>query len=240
MGRIRSEAPKTIVDLGCGTGNITQILAETWPQASVLGIDSSEAMLETARGNATDSSGTVEYGLGDIATFAAGEENTFDLVFSNAALHWVPEHKKIFPQLLDRVSPGGVLAVQMPLSWDQPYARELRAILEEHELGSAQLRERMGQRPVERPPWYWKLLADLVDEIDLWATEYQHQLTGPDPIVEWTRGTALRPVLEDLDDADGERFLTIYREAVTPLYRTRNDVTLFPFRRLFLVARKAS
>ncbi len=228
------DAPADIVDLGCGTGNITQLIAQNWPDARTTGIDTSQSMLERAEAETEG----VEYALGDIGGFADEEDGpSYDLIFSNAALHWLPDHGQLFPKLLARLRPGGTLAVQMPLSWDQPYARELRAILEENELGSEELRERMGRRPVERSAWYWKLLFEQTAEIDLWETEYQQQLQGPDPIVEWTRGTALRPVLDELDDDAQERFLELYREAVAPLYRRRGDTTLFPFRRLFLVAK---
>ncbi|MEM1245158.1 MAG: methyltransferase domain-containing protein [Acidobacteriota bacterium] len=234
IARIPLASPATIVDLGCGTGNLTLRLAERWPEASVLGVDSSAEMLDKARA-ASDGVANVRFEQGDIADFAASEGERFELIFTNAALHWLPDHETLFPNLLSRLTAHGLLAAQMPLSWDQAYAREMRALLEEHELGTQELRERMGRRPVQRSSWYWKLLFERVAHLDLWETEYQHQLEGDDPIVEWTRSTALRPVLDALDDPEAERFLELYREAVAPLYRRIGKTTLFPFRRLFLV-----
>ena len=234
LARVRCDEAESIVDLGCGTGNVTGLLAERWPEAKVLGIDTSESMLERAREEAPS---RIVYERRDIADFAAQPVAEHDLLYSNAALHWLPDHEALFPALLGRLRPGGVLAVQMPLSFDQPYAREMRAILDENDFGSATLRDRVGRRPVYAADWYWRQLFETVADIDLWETEYQHQLEGDDPIVAWTRGTALRPVLDELDPEEGERFLDLYREAVAPLYRKRGSTTLFPFRRLFLIAR---
>ena len=151
--RLDGLEPKTIWDLGCGTGEITRILAERWPGARVRGVDSSEQMLEKARGvAATGGGGGVTFELGDLASWSTAEPA--DLLFSNAAYHWIPDHRAVFPRLLEALAPGGALAVQMPMSWDLPSHRAMRDVLElGHSgapFGSRALREAMGRKPAAR------------------------------------------------------------------------------------------
>ena len=234
MARIDAASPRSVVDLGCGTGGVTRILAERWPEAQVTGLDSSAAMLAKAR------AGTPVPGVtwleADIASWRP--EGELDVVYSNAALHWVADHASLFPRLVSTLAPGGTLAVQMPKSWDQPSHRLMRDVLDSGEigpLGDAALRERMGRPPTLEPGDYLDLLQRPDRRVELWITEYVHVLEGEDPVLEWVTATGLRPVLDALGEPELGRFLAEYRRRLREAYPRRADgTTLFPFRRLFL------
>lgn len=227
MARLPETAPATVWDLGCGTGHITALLADRFPAATVRGLDSSPDMLSQ-----TPPGTRVEWVEGDIATWAPAEPA--DLTFSNAALHWVPDHDALFPRLASHLAPGGVLAVQMPRNFDEPSHSLLR------ELAAApRWRERTGHipgpPPVAEPGDYLAWLGPYLSGIDTWETIYTQILEGDDPVARWTRSTAARPYLEAAGDA-ADDFFAEYAAAVRRAYRRRADgTTLFPFRRLFLV-----
>lgn len=234
------EAARLVCDLGCGSGGLVRRFAERWPEARVIGVDSSPEMLARASG----APGRVEWVRADVATWEP--PGAVDVLYSNAALHWVPDHVRLFPRLARLLAPGGVLAVQMPLSWDEPSHRLMREVLAAggpagRPLGSAALRESLAGPPVLPAEEYHDLLAPLVSGIDSWETRYHHFLEGEDPVLEWVKGTGLRPVLEGLAEEPGERerFLAAYRQALRGAYPRRGDGrTLYPFPRLFLVARR--
>jgi trans-aconitate 2-methyltransferase len=236
LSRVTPASPQRIVDLGCGTGRVTELLAQRFPEAQVTGVDASREMLERARA----AEGRARYIEGDIAHFTPTEP--LDLLVSNAALHWVADHEALFPRLLGDLAAGGVLAVQMPLSWPQDSHRLMREVLADggldgQPLGDPELRARMERRPVEEPAFYYDCLADHASRIDLWTTEYVQVLEGEDPVLAWVEGTGLRPILQGLAGAELERFLERYRVELRAAYPRRADGrTLFPFRRLFLVA----
>lgn len=215
-------------DLGCGTGEITEALARRWPAARVLGIDSSPEMLSRAR----ERQG-VEWVQGDIRTWEP--DGPVDLIFSSAALHWVPGHTGLFPRLFSRLSPGGRLAVQMPRNFAQPS----HTLLAETARGArwADRLSHLGrQAPVASPDWYHDLLRPLASVLDVWETTYLQALTGDDPVAAWTRSTAARPYLEALG-SDAEAFMEEYSARLRMAYPPRPDgVTLFPFTRLFVIA----
>lgn len=224
--------PRRVVDLGCGPGNSTAVIARRWPDAGLTGIDNSSAMLATAARDFPQ----WKWRHGDIAAWHA--EEPFDVVFSNAALQWVPEHAKLFPHLLRQVAPGGALAVQMPANLDAPPHRITRELA-----ASAAWRAHFVTPPrewhVHAPEFYYDaLVAAKATRLDLWCTDYVHVLGGVEGIVEWHRGTGLRPWLDALpDDATREKFLAAYRARLAPYFPPRPDGrVLFPFRRLFLVA----
>ena len=228
---IALEKPQRIVDLGCGPGNSTAVLAARWPEAEVEGIDSSAEMIAAARKEVPEGTWTI----GDISTWKAAEP--VDLVFSNAALHWVPDHAGLYPRLFAQVAAGGALAVQVPINLDAPAHRAMRELA-----GSPGWRAFFPQRVREWHAFpsevYYDLLAKEAARIDLWETEYLHILAGPEAIVDWYKGTGLRPFLDKLPgEAERERFLADYGEALRPLYPARGDGrVLFPFKRLFLIA----
>jgi trans-aconitate 2-methyltransferase len=228
--------PRAICDLGCGPGEITRILATRWPHADVVGLDSSDDMLARARAHAQ--AGRIRWELGDIAAWRP--DTPVDLVYSNAALHWLDDHERLLAHLLAQLAPGGVLAVQMPLSWSLPSHHLLRELLAGHDSLTrvpAALRERYLRPPVHAPETYHRWLAPRAARLDIWTTEYLHALTGPDPVLAWVKGSTLRPILNALDPAGAARFLAAYGERLAAAYPALPDgTTLFPFPRLFLVA----
>ncbi|MDX1529623.1 MAG: methyltransferase domain-containing protein [Gammaproteobacteria bacterium] len=236
LDRVPLESPSVVYDLGCGTGEATRIIAERWPTAKVTGLDSSSEMLEKARAGG----GSVGWVDADISNWRPDEPP--DLIYSNAALQWVKDHRKLFPRLLGYLNSGGCLAVQLPLSFDSPSLRLMRETLESggeggRALGKPALRESVGRRWVEDPAGYYDLLAPRVRALDIWTTEYLQVLEGDDPVLEWVKATALRPVLKGLEAAEQQRFLEIYRNRLREAYPRRPDgKTLYPFPRLFIVA----
>ncbi len=236
LARIDLEAPATAVDLGCGTGTSTRLLAERWPGCRVTGIDASPDMLARARAEAGD----IDWILGDIGTWTA--DRPVDLLFSNAALHWLPDHSALLPRLFSGVAAGGVLAMQVPRFGELAAHRAIEAVA-----AGDRWRSRLGgaipARTVLSPVAYFDLLAGPGVRPDIWETDYLQVLDGPDPVLDWTRGTALRPYLSALDSDMEARsaFLDDCRAALAEAYPRRADgTTLFPFRRLFLVAAKAA
>jgi trans-aconitate 2-methyltransferase len=223
--RIAIAHPANGIDLGCGPGNSTQVLAARWPDAEITGLDNSAAMIQAARQAAP----RLRWITGDIAGWAAESGSRFHVVFSNAALQWVGNHSAVFPQLFARVAEGGALAVQMPGNYDAPQHRILRKM-------AASLK--VAAWHAYDLDFYYDLLAPLASRLDLWATQYLHIMAGPEAIVEFYKGTALRPYLEALPGPEErERFTAEYLEAIRPLFPARLDGrVLFPFRRIFLVA----
>lgn len=235
LARVPLEAPRRIVDLGCGGGQATRLLAGRWPEAEITGLDSSPNMLAEAR--AKDTGGHIAWRQGDAAAWRPAAP--VDLVFSNAALHWLDDHASLLPRLLDSVAPGGVLAIQMPRNHA---AATHVGITETADAGpwAETLRPLLRPSPVAPPEAYYDMLADGAAQLDIWQTDYLHVLDGDDAVVRWVSATALAPVLQALDDAARAAFLAEYRDRMAKAYPRRADGrTLLPFRRLFLVAVRA-
>jgi trans-aconitate 2-methyltransferase len=231
LGRIDA-APVRVVDLGCGPGNVTTILKQRWPRADVLGIDGSGPMLDKARVAAPG----CRFAQVDFGTWMA--DAPVDVLYSNAALHWLGAHDRLFPRLLGQLAPGGVMAVQMPAM----HAAPIRAL--QHEVAAngpwaTLLRDVGGAPPILEAGQYWDILRPLTSQLDIWETVYLHALTGENAAVQWASGTSLRPFLDPLPDDLRAAFLAAYSAAVAPHYPRRTDgTTLLPFRRLFLLARR--
>ncbi len=222
----------TVVDLGCGTGNVTAMLASRWPQATLTGVDDSEAMLAQARVALP----AVRWQQGSIAGWSA--EAPVDLLYSNAALHWLPDHGTLFPHLARQVAPGGTLAVQMPRNFEAP---SHTAIAEAVRAGPwrAALEPLLAPPPVATPAFYYEALLPFAATLDLWETEYLQVLQGPDAVKEWTKGTWLKQFLDRLQGTEREAFEADYAARVARAYPRRADgCTLFPFRRLFVVMKR--
>lgn len=232
--RVAVPQVRTAVDLGCGPGNSTAIVAERWPQATITGIDNSEDMIAAAR----ETQPAIRWVAGDIGAWAASGESRWDVVFSNAALQWVDDHARIFPLLLSRVQSGGALAAQMPGNFDGPAHRLMRDLASSHSWRRHFPEGRVREWHVHDLAFYYDVLAPHAALLDLWETEYQHIMRDAEAIVEWYKGTGLRPFLEALD-SEGERarFRSDYLEQIRRAYPRRSDGrVLFPFRRLFIVA----
>ena len=240
MGRIPLEDPQVIYDLGCGSGNVTRLLADRWPDADVVGMDNSPEMLERAAADADGYGGNVHWQTGDLANWQPDREPS--VLYSNAVIQWVPGHDELVPRLWNLLPPGGCLAVQAPLSWDMRSHHLMRETLANggpngQAVGSGELRQAVGNRWVQDPDFYYDLLAPQAAHLDVWTTEYQHVLTGDDAVLEWVTGTGLRPILNGLEDGERDIYLEEYRRRLNAEYPQRADgVTLYPFRRLFFVA----
>ncbi len=234
VARIRLDAPRRIVDLGCGPGNSTRILVARWPAAAVSGLDSSPAMIEAAH---RDYPGQ-DWSVGDITAWAAASGEAFDLVFANAALQWVPDHDTLYPALFDRVAPGGALAIQVPANREAPAHAQMRALAESDAWRPHFPPAGVREWRVQDVGFYYDRLVGAAARIDLWYTDYMHVMESPAAIVEWYKGTGLRPFLDALpSDNHRERFLAAYLKGIRPYYPPQADgKVLFPFRRLFLVA----
>ena len=232
LARIEAASPRVVYDLGSGAGNVTRLLRLRWPEALITGVDASKEMLERAR----ETLPGVRWVQADLATWQAPQPA--DVIYSNAALHWIGDHEQLFPRLMGSLTTGGVLAVQMPRNFG---SASHTAIAEVARGGPwrAALEPLLRARgsPVQGPSFYYDLVEPLAARIDIWETEYIHVLSGSDPVKEWTKGTALRPFLEVLAEADRAKFEERYAQLVAKAYPPRPDGrTLFPFRRLFIVA----
>lgn len=236
LERVPLASPAVVYDLGCGTGQVTRVIAERWPAARVHGLDSSREMLEKAAAGG----GPIRWLEGDIRHWRPEEPP--DLLYSNATLQWVDAHQELFPRLVSCVKAGGCLAVQMPLSWHAPSHRLMREVLSDggpggHALGTDELRQAVARKWVDEAEAYYDLLVSCTKTLDIWETEYLQILEGADPVLEWVKATGLRPILNGLDDRERDLFLVEYARRLRAVYPARADGrTLYPFRRLFLVA----
>lgn len=236
--RIDVDGPRNVYDLGCGVGEIARLMADRWPDAQVVGSDSSEAMIEKARAAGES---RVRWTVEDASKWSAPQPA--DVIYANAMLHWLPGHDTIFPHLCEQLRPGGVLAVQMPLSWPEPSHRLMRETLAAGNAGrgygDAALRAKMDRRWVDDADAYYDILKPRCAEIDIWETRYVQVLDGEDPVLEWVKGSGLRPILDALEGSELEGFLAEYGARLREAYpRRAAGETLYPFPRLFIVARR--
>lgn len=229
LARIPLKAPARVVDLGCGPGTVTSVLRQRWPEAQVTGVDRSAEML--ARAAALDAG--VDWVEADLSRWQGGAP--FDVIFSNAALHWLDDHAELFPRLQSMLSPGGVLAVQMPANFDADSHRLIRELA-----ASNTWRDRVGDArmgSVLSVEAYHDLLADHFQSVEIWETRYLQVLRGEDAVLQWLSGTTLLPYLDRLSDDDRDGFIGQLRPLLRQAYPMRGDGrVLFPFKRLFMVA----
>ncbi|MEZ2351007.1 trans-aconitate 2-methyltransferase [Caballeronia sp. RCC_10] len=221
---------RTAVDLGCGPGNSTEALVAYAPEASVIGIDNSQDMIDAARKRLP----RVTFELADIAAW--DDAGPCDLILANASLQWVPGHDVLLPRLVDKLAPAGRLAIQMPDNLDEPAHVLMREV-------ASDARWRVRLQGVERTArfsaeWYYGLLKPHCMRVDVWRTTYHHALDGGiDAVVEWFKGSALRPFLAKLDAGEQAEFLSQYRSALASAYTVLDDGSvLLPFPRRFIVA----
>ncbi len=232
LARVPDDNVFSVADLGCGTGELTRRLLMRWPGAAIWGVDSSPEMLAAAAKLSPHRN--LHFVEADLATWQP--DKPLDRIISNAALQWVPNHTHLLGRLVSLLAPHGVLAVQMPHNFDEPAHRLLAEVVAQEPWASAvgSWRERYF---VETPRWYVDTLHQLGLEVHLWETIYYHILAGPDAVLEWMKGTALRPVLTRLSEDVREQFLASYGAKLREAYPAGSFGTLFPFRRLFFVAR---
>lgn len=248
IAQIRLESPARIVDLGCGPGNSTELLRQRWPKADITGVDNSPEMLAEAKAKHPD----WQWGLCDIESWqpssqiaqkqrdpgALEHEPDFDLIFSNAAFHWVPGHATLFRSLMGGVAPGGALAAQMPNNFQSPTHAIMQDVAANGDPRWSKALAASRTFTVQPPAFYYDVLRKHSSRVDIWETEYQHVMDGPKAIFDWLRGTGMRPYLERLADDEQRRlFEQMCLEGLQETYPPNDQgKVLFPFRRLFIVA----
>jgi trans-aconitate 2-methyltransferase len=230
LGQIQADSPAKVLDVGCGTGELTATLAQRWPDAEVLGIDSSPAMLEAA---SAVSGVRLQQGTAQDC-HATG----VDVLISNATLQWVPGHEALLARWSGQLNSDGWLAFQVPANFGSPSHVLMRELAQ-----AARWAPQLGDvlrhaDAVSTPVRYLELLAGADMQVNVWQTEYLHVLTGADPVLEWVRGTGLRPVLAVLNDAEGAEFVAEYGRQLRAAYPATENGTVFGFTRTFVVAHK--
>jgi trans-aconitate 2-methyltransferase len=222
----------SVIDLGCGPGNSTEALAACYPQATISGIDSSSDMIEAARRRLPH----IGFAIADLQAWK--DAGPFDVILANAVLQWVDNHESLLPRLVERLAPGGALAVQMPDNLDEPAHRLMREVAADGPWAAALAASSAARAPVPSAAWYYELLRPLCSKVDLWRTTYYHFLHGgAEAVVEWFKGSGLRPFLEPLNAAQRNQFLERYTAAIAKAYPKLSDGSvMLPFPRVFLTA----
>ena len=230
LAQVPAASPRDVVDLGCGPGNSTALLAARWPSARIRGIDSSPEMIERARIALPDAA----FEVAELQDWLRSGEQA-DVVFTNATLQWAPGHLTLLPDLVRAVRSGGWLAIGVPGNFGEPSHR-LREELAQREPYAAFTAD-VASPSAHEPEVYLRALRDLGCEVDAWETTYLHQLEGPDAVFEWVSGTSARPALQALPDALRHRFADELRAQLREAYPAEGGVVVLPFRRVFVVAR---
>jgi trans-aconitate 2-methyltransferase len=228
VARIGATTPRTVVDLGCGPGNLTALLADRWPDASVVGLDSSPEMIAKAR----SADERVVFDVADLRDWTPA--SPVDVLVSNATLQWVPGHLDLVPRLVSSVAPGGWLAFQVPANFDEP-SHTIRAELAGAE-PYARHTDGVAVPSSHDPAVYLDTLAGLGCRVDAWETTYLHVLTGPDPVFTWVSGTGARPTLQALPDDVRPAFEAEFKRRLSAAYPEHEYGVVLPFRRVFVVA----
>ncbi len=232
LGQVGAERPRRVVDLGCGPGNLTALLGQRWPQAEVTGVDNSPEMVAAARALALPG---VSFELGDVRDWRA--EDAPDVITCNAVLQWVPGHHDLVASWARMLAPGGWLAFQLPGNFDAPHHALIAELA-----GASRWRPLLADVRLNRqagdPAEYAELLSGPGFRVNAWETTYLHLLPGDNPVLEWAKGTALRPVLAALDAEQGAAFLAEYASRLRDAYKPRPFGTFFPFRRVFAVVHR--
>lgn len=236
LSRVPAASPKYVADLGCGPGNLTVTLARRWQGARVEGVDSSPEMIKAAHDANYDVPG-LSFGCQDVAQWEPSQQP--DVIVSNALLQWVPEHFELLRRWTGQLAADGWLAFQVPGNFDQPSHAIMREMA-----GSPRWRRLLADVKLNRqaadPAEYAELLLRPGYEVDAWETTYLHILRGADPVTQWYKGTGLRPVLAELGAERGEEFIAEYSRRIGEAYPARPQGTLFPFRRVFVVAHRVA
>jgi len=231
VAAIPTQAPRRAIDLGCGPGNSTEVLQARFSEAAVTGLDSSKEMVRAARKRLPE----ISFEVGDIDTWQAEED--WDVILANAVLQWLPDHWSTLPRLVEKLSPGGSLAVQMPDNLSEPAHVVMREVARSGPWADKERDALAGRTDLPAPGAYYDLLKPTCHRVDVWRTVYHHPLAGIDAVVEWFKGSALWPFLKPLDEDERAAFLEQYRAGIAAQYPLQSDgVVLLPFPRLFIVA----
>jgi trans-aconitate 2-methyltransferase len=242
LARVGAQDPGLVADLGCGPGELTVALARRWPGAEVTGTDSSPEMIEAAQqlqagAGPGSAAARVSFTLGDLRDWQPGRPA--GVIVANAVLQWLPDQLAVIAGWPDRLAPGGWLALQVPGNFDQPGHEIIRRLA-----ASPRWRPLLGglelNRQAVQPADYLDVLARAGCEVDVWETTYLHVLPGADPVLDWYKGSGLRPVLSALDPGQAADFLAEYAVLVRAAYPASGYGTVLPFRRVFAVARTSS
>jgi trans-aconitate 2-methyltransferase len=231
LAQVPLDAPRRVVDLGCGPGNSTELLIERFPRAEVIGVDSSPDMLRQARERLP----RCRFAEADLSTWTP--EPGTDLLFGNAVFHWVPDHPNVLKRLLQALGPGGVLAVQMPDNANQPSIAVMEKLVASGPWAVAMAQTKRRRKELLRPEEYYDLFRPLCSHIDIWHIHYNHLMENHAGVVEWFKGSGLRPLLAALDATMREAFLSRYTEEISRAYALRGDgKVMLKFPRLFILA----
>lgn len=227
--RVRERNPKTIADIGCGPGNSTAVLKKFFPGARIVGIDNSPNMIEKARWEHPE----LEFCLCD----ALSLDGRYDLLFSNACLQWIPHHETLIPALMDKLAPNGVLAVQIPMNGEEPLFRLIDEVAAEPRWGLQNVK--LQPNETLTPAEYFDILSECATSFTLWETKYCHPLADHRALVEWVKGTRLRPYLDFLGETAGKEFEDELVRRAEEIYPVRkNGSVVLHFRRFFFLAEK--
>ena len=231
VARIPLTHVETAADIGSGPGNSTDVLRERYPEARIIGLNSSPDMIVAARKRLPD----IAFEVADIRRWRPKEP--LDVILANAVLQWIPDHETLFPALIAKLKPGGALAAQMPDNLDEPSHRLMGEVASDGPW-AAKLKDAAAARTERHlADWYFRLLRAHAPHVDIWRTTYFHPLAGARAIVEWLKGTGLRPFLDPLDESERQAFLARYEGRITKAYPAEPDGTvLLPFPRLFVIA----
>jgi trans-aconitate 2-methyltransferase len=231
VARIPNAEVLSAADIGCGPGNSTEVLRDRYPTARLVGLDSSPDMIQAARKRLP----FIAFEVADLREWRP--KAPLDVILANAVLQWIPDHETLFPALMAKLNPGGTLAVQVPDNLDEPSHRLMGEVARDGPW-AAKLKDAATARTERHgADWYFRLLRAHAGHVDVWRTTYFHPLAGARAIVEWLKGTGLRPFLEPLEEAERGAFLARYEQAIARAYPAEADGTvLLPFPRLFIVA----
>ncbi|MES2293145.1 MAG: trans-aconitate 2-methyltransferase [Pseudomonadota bacterium] len=232
LARVPASHPARVIDLGCGPGNSTALLAARWPDAGLEGLDSSADMLKQAQASGVPAN----WILADIAAWTP--QAPYDVIFSNATFQWLPDQAALFSRLMSFVKSGGVFAFQVPVNFNAPSHDLMREAAADPRWKAKLEAVRDIQRGSAKA--YYEILKPHAAMLDIWQTEYLQLLDGEDAVYRWVSGTGLRPFVQALDGEERDAFIAAYKAKLNAAYPRRADgTTLFPFQRLFVVAVKA-